>query len=276
MQHPLITPTGLNEVLTAPSTLIFDVRHNLKDPEAGQQAYRAGHLPGAHFLHMDRDLSGPIVPGKTGRHPLPDAQEFAVLMSSFGLAPGKQVVVYDDKGGGLAARLWWMLRAIGHGDARVLNGGIPAWETAGFAVEAGDVPLPATDYRRRVKPYDIEGYQLPNRSYQWVRDRGERQTLVDSRTGARFRGEHEPIDPVAGHIPGAVNYPWPDNLDAVGGFKSPEQLRDRFSELGSGAEITFYCGSGVTACHNVLAYEVAFGRVAGLYPGSWSEWIVLD
>ena len=223
-------------------------------------------------MHLDRDLSGKIIPGKTGRHPLPDPQSFANRLSLFGLSEGKRVVVYDDKGGGIAARLWWMLRAIGHENVQVLDGGIQAWKLAGHPLAEGTEPLAATDYRRQAAAYQVTEWQWPTLDLTTT-DAG--QPAVDSRTAERYRGEEEPIDPIAGHIPGAVNFPWPDNLDARGRFKTPEELQARFGDLGSSpGEVVFYCGSGVTACHNVLAYFLAFGTVPALYPGSWSAYLL--
>ncbi|NJC25669.1 sulfurtransferase [Neolewinella antarctica] len=270
---PLITPTTLANLTNNPATLIFDCRHDLFHPEAGLAAYREGHIPGAHHLHLDEDLSGEIIPGKTGRHPLPESQLFANLMSTYGLSKGKTVVAYDDKGGGIAARLWWMLRAIGHEDVRVLDGGWPAWTAAGLPTETGDLPLPETDYRRVTEPYSAPTYQLRTRVRAQIITLNSSQLLVDSRTADRYRGDHEPIDPVAGSIDGAVNYPWPENLTANGSFKSAEELRTRFAALNDQEDITFYCGSGVTACHNLLAFYLAYDRMEGLYPGGWSEWI---
>lgn len=276
MDNPLISVPELNDLLGKPELLLFDCRHDLFNTDAGEQAHKAGHIPGAHFLHLDRDLSGEIVPGTTGRHPLPGAQTFANLMSEYDLDHGKQVVAYDDKGGGIAARLWWLLRAIGHENVRVLNGGIPAWEAAGLPLDSGSVPIPSTDYRRKAHPYPAPSYQLG------TRDRAHIITtldypLIDSRTAERYTGEKEPIDPIAGHIPGAINLPWPENLAGDGLFKTREQLKIRFADLSDKAdEATFYCGSGVTACHNLLAYYYAFGEMARLYPGSWSEWITYE
>ncbi|MTB52421.1 sulfurtransferase [Lewinella sp. W8] len=253
--------------------LIFDCRHELSDLQAGREAYLAGHLPGAHHLHLDEDLSGPIRPGVTGRHPLPDMDNFARRMTALGLGPGTQVVVYDDKGGGIAARAWWMLRHLGHEAVAVLNGGIAAWTAAGGRLEAGDRPLPTagTEIAGHLAPGGILGTRARAQINRLRHD--PEWTLVDSRTTPRYRGEAEPIDPVAGHIGGAINLPWPDNLED-GKLRQPEALRARFAPLDRGADHTvFYCGSGVTACHNILAYTVAFGDIPLLYPGSWSDWI---
>lgn len=270
----IIDPAAVQQLLAEDTpVIIFDCRHELSDPEAGRQKYLGGHLPGAYHLHLDRDLSGPIVPGLTGRHPLPDMEEFARLVSACGLTESAQVVVYDDKGGGIAARAWWMLRHLGHEAVAILNGGFAAWVEGGHAVQDTPHPLPTPDHAiaPHLAPAGILG----------TRDRAQINTLrhdptwtiVDSRTAPRYRGESEPIDPVAGHIGGAVNLPWPDNLED-GRLKPPIALQARFAQLQQGADRTvFYCGSGVTACHNILAYTLAFGELPLLYPGSWSDWI---
>lgn len=253
--------------------LRFDCRHQLGDPAAGRRAYAAGHLPGAYHLHLDADLSGEIVPGRTGRHPLPAAADFARLMGRYGLLATTQVVCYDDVGGGIAARAWWMLRALGHDAVAVLDGGLPAWTAAGYPLEEGETtyPRPYADPPDHLCSTNFPGTCARARVSTVADDADQR--LVDSRTAPRYRGEHEPIDPVAGHIPGAVNLPWPDNL-TEGHMKPPEVLRARFAGLAaSAAHNVFYCGSGVTACHNILAYAHAFGDLPRLYAGSWSEWI---
>jgi len=196
MHTTIISPAATKALLA--EALIFDCRHNLFDPEEGRTNYKEGHLPGAYHVHMDEDLSGEIIPGKTGRHPLPDMEAFAIFISSFGLKKETQVVCYDDKGGGLAARLWWMLRVLGHEATAVLDGGLQAWETAGFLLESGN-------------------RAHPNRA----------------------------------------------------------ELKARFAHLKEDAQHNvFYCGSGVTACHNILAYTHAYGEMPLLYPGSWSDWIL--
>ena len=271
----LIFLSDLHDLLDSPTLLLFDCRHELSDVEAGLNAYQAGHVPGAHHLHLDRDLSGEILPGVTGRHPLPPAEVFARHMAAFDLDDGKEVVLYDDKGGGIAARAWWMLTGIGHANVRILNGGLPAYVAAGYPLEEGEVALPATDYRRRAAPYPALTYSHRTCDRAQLRFAGpDDWTIVDSRTAPRYRGEHEPIDPVAGHVPGADNRPWPGNLSADGTLLDAPQLKNRFAALGDEAErIVFYCGSGVTACHNLLAYYLATGKMAALYPGSWSDWI---
>jgi thiosulfate/3-mercaptopyruvate sulfurtransferase len=275
MYPTLISPTEANTLATT-GRLIFDCRHDLFALQAGREVFLLGHLPGAYFVHLDEDLSGDIVPGKTGRHPLPQLQQFAELMARFGLRSGTQVVCYDDKGGGIAARLWWMLRALGHDAVAVLDGGIQAWTAAGFSLESGPGPVvptttgAATHLAPSPIPRTRDRAQVDELRYDTT------QRLIDSRTATRYAGEEEPIDPVAGHIDGAINLPWPDNL-TDGKFKDRDQLKIRFAELVDEADHNvFYCGSGVTACHNVLAYTHAFGEMPGLYPGSWSEWLLLE
>lgn len=268
---PLISPNQLAaQQAKGQRFLTFDCRHNLFDPPAGRAAHKEAHLPGAYFLHLDEDLSGPIIAGQTGRHPLPAKQAFIQLMENYGLTPATQVVVYDDKGGGIAARLWWMLHWIGHENVSVLDGGIQAWEAAGFELETTAPPAPEKGGTYPERPtktiiYDRIAVDKIRQNVDY--------TLIDSRTSERYSGEHEPVDPIAGHIDGAVNYPWPENL--LGGkMRDNTALNQRFATLKSKPENTvFYCGSGVTACHNLLAYYRATGKMAALYPGSWSEWI---
>jgi thiosulfate/3-mercaptopyruvate sulfurtransferase len=256
-------------------TLFFDCRHNLFNLNEGADNYTASHLPNAYHLHIDNDLSGEIIPQKTGRHPLPDMDDFAVFISRFGLHENTQVVCYDDKGGGLAARLWWMLRVLGHEAVAVLDGGIQAWTAAGLPLESGYRAHPVAE-GNTIAPH------LAPYSPLCTRDRAQtdalrndpNHTVIDSRTAARYRGEEEPIDPVAGHIEGAINLPWPENLEG-GKLKSKTELKARFSTLEKSADKNvFYCGSGVTACHNILAYTYAYGEMPLLYPGSWSEWLI--
>lgn len=269
---PIISAADLAMMLGNPNLIIVDCRHRLDDPAAGERAWRVASLPGAAFLHLDRDLSGPIVAGTTGRHPLPEVENFHAILTKLGLRPSSFVVAYDDLGGGIAARLWWMLRSLGHERVAVLDGGYSGWVDEGYPVTPGGVQEPG-------EPSDLSHLAAPQADFPRTRDRAQvadraaEDILVDSRTAPRYRGEHEPIDPVAGHIPGAVNLPWTDNL-YKGCFRTRQELKNRFATLGDEAgRVTFYCGSGVTACHNILAYYHAFGKWPLLYPGSWSEWI---
>ncbi len=268
---PIISAEELYPLTGQSDLLILDCRHNLFDTGAGRRLWAEAALPGAQYLHLDEDLSGPILPGQTGRHPLPETADFAAVMGKLGLEAATYVVVYDDKGGGIAARLWWMLMALGHERVAVLDGGIQAWEAAGYPLLPGKERTGAPTQPR-----------FPNGDFPGTCDRAQtdklRQdpafTLIDSRTAPRYRGEEEPIDPVAGHIEGAINLPWPDNLKD-GKLRPREELRERFAVLQAEArQNVFYCGSGVTACHNILAYHYAYGEMPGLYPGSWSEWLI--
>jgi thiosulfate/3-mercaptopyruvate sulfurtransferase len=247
---------------------IFDCRHDLADPDAGSRAYRNAHIPNAQFLHLDHDLSG-VKTGKNGRHPLPVPETFADTLARRGVSNETQVVAYDDSQGMFAARLWWMLRWLGHADVAVLDGGLSSWKEAGLAL-TNDIPtISPASFRWRVatKPVDADYVQAHLHQPETI--------LIDARTAERFRGDSEPIDPVAGHIPGAVNRPYRNNLAADGRFKSAPQLREEFDALlGRHAmeDVISYCGSGVAACHHVLALEIAGRHGARLYAGSWSEW----
>lgn len=250
---------------------VFDCRFVLRDPPAGERAYREGHIPGARFLDLNRDLASPITPA-SGRHPLPDPQTLAAKLAAAGVSHDTQVVAYDDANGAFAARLWWLLRWLGHPQVAVLDGGWQAWvrehrpvsREAPAATRAGD---------SRARP-DQALWLSADAVLERVQSRTGR--LLDARAPERFRGEMEPIDPVAGHVPGAVNLPYAGNVSEEGHFKSPAVLRRRFeSALGGvpASEAVCMCGSGVTACHNLLAMEVAGLKGARLYAGSWSEWI---
>ena len=269
---PVLSVDVLRELLASGElgVVIFDCRHRLTDVDFGRKAYAAGHLPGAHFAHLDEDLSGRIIPGVTGRHPLPDASAFARFMEQKGVSDKSFVVAYDDLGGALAARLWGMCRWVGHDAVAVLDGGYPAWIEAGYPITT-DAPPTGTGTINVAIRNDmvVEAAGILSAA---------RGTLVDARTGDRYEGRNETIDPVAGHIPGAVSMPFADNLDGTGRFKSSEELRERFSVLRadaaqSGARPIMYCGSGVTAAHNALAMVYAGLPEPVLYAGSWSDWI---
>ncbi|MEM9931919.1 MAG: sulfurtransferase [Bacteroidota bacterium] len=250
--------------LSSDQVVIFDCRHSLADTEAGRNAYLAGHIPGARFAHLDEDLSGDILPGITGRHPLPHPAVFGTWLGKQGVSNDHQVVVYDDKGGAIAARLWWMLCWVGHRKVAVLEGGWPTWEKTGQI----STTLPG------ISPHEFT-VDLHDEMIAEVEDvQTSTGRIIDARAAARFRGEVEPIDPVAGHIPNADNLPFADNLLADGRFKSKEELRKRFAAATSvETPLIVYCGSGVTACHNLLAMEIAGLQGGRLYPGSWSHWI---
>jgi thiosulfate/3-mercaptopyruvate sulfurtransferase len=266
----LVNCDQLAEHLGSPTWVVVDCRFNLADPAAGEEAYTAGHIPGAHYAHLDHDLSGPITP-TSGRHPLPDATKLAQRLGQWGITEHTQVVAYDDAGGAFAARLWWLLRWLGHARVAVLDGGFSAWTRGGYstsievATPRPGVFVPTTDPSQWVTSAALEGLVAA----------GSVQ-LIDARDPERFRGEVEPIDPVAGHIPGAINVPFKQNLNSDGTFQSPDALRDRFAPVIGSREpetVVHMCGSGVTACHNVLAMEHAGLGGTRLYAGSWSEWI---
>jgi thiosulfate/3-mercaptopyruvate sulfurtransferase len=268
----LLTPTDAQAHLDDPAWAFVDCRFSLTDTERGRRAYREAHIPGAVYAHLDADLSGPIVPGVTGRHPLPDVDAFARTLSAWGIAAGVQVVAYDDAGGGIAARLWWMLRWLGHDAVAVLDGGWPAWQRLGLPARSEDETRPPHRF-------------MPHPHPALIADAGEvdaRRTdpayrLLDARGAERYQGINEPIDPVAGHIPGAVSVPFAGNLDADGTFLPAEMLQARFAALLGDVppdRVICYCGSGVTACHDILAMTHAGLDTPRLYPGSWSEWIV--
>ena len=264
----LIDVTTLAEAVERPDWLVVDCRFQLGDPEQGRRVYAQGHLPGACYAHLEEQLSGPVRPG-TGRHPLPDPDALAAWLEHQGLTPDTQVVAYDDAGGAMAARLWWLLQWLGHEAVAVLDGGLAAWTAAGLPLTR------ETPERRpgrwRPRPGHREVVATPELAADLAAYR-----LLDARTPERFRGEQEPLDPVAGHVPGAHNWPWQLSLDAEGRFLAPQALRAELEALLEGAPaggVVAMCGSGVTACHLLLALEHAGLPRAALYPGSWSEWI---
>jgi thiosulfate/3-mercaptopyruvate sulfurtransferase len=271
----LITAAQLQDLMgQARPPVLLDCRFDLADTGAGERAYAGGHLPGAHYLHLDRDLSGPQRDEQgrmRGRHPLPQALDFATLALSLGIDGGVQVVAYDAQGGVYASRAWWLLRWIGHAEVAVLDGGLAAWTQAGGALDSA---LPAREPApARVAAQVPEA--MPTVQANALLAQLGRLTLVDARAAERFRGEVEPLDPVAGHIPGALNRPLALNLGADGRFKPAGQLAEEWRRLLGGrapAEVVHQCGSGVTACHNLLAMEQAGLAGSRLYPGSWSEW----
>lgn len=249
--------------------IVCDCRHELAHPEAGRRAYRESHIPGARFVHLDEDLSAPLT-GRNGRHPLPDPDRFARSVGELGIGNGSQVVAYDASGGCYAARMWWMLRWLGHESVAVLDGGWDAWVKAGMAVSASVPEIkPARFARGAALVYAVAAGEIASSL-----GTGPRR-LLDARSPDRYRGENETLDPVAGHIRGAINRYFKLNLDADGRFKPAAALRKEFTGLLAGdapGNVTHYCGSGVTACHNLLAMEIAGLAGSNLYPGSWSEW----
>jgi thiosulfate/3-mercaptopyruvate sulfurtransferase len=270
--NPLITPAELVGI-KAP-VLIIDCRHDLFNPDAGPKAYAEGHLPGAAFLHIDRDLSGPMT-GKNGRHPLPKPEAFAATLAALGANEQTLIVAYDASAGMFASRLWWMCRWIGHINCALLDGGLQNWL-------AQDGPLSQTPFvaktggRISLRPSLAPLWTLDHVAA-WVSSGADQDIayLLDARAPERYRGEVEPLDPVAGHIPGAINRPFTDNLNEKGCFKAPSQLNAEFRALIGEQDpmaVIHHCGSGVTACHNVLAMELAGLHGSALYAGSWSEW----
>lgn len=267
----LISASDLDRHLGREDWVLFDCRFSLQHPEGGRQAYASGHLPGAWYAHLDEDLSGPIIPGTTGRHPLPDADLFGTWLSERGVGEGVQVVAYDDGHGAIAARLWWMVRWLGHEAVAVLDGGWRAWAAAGYPVSES----PPLAHPRPFIPHPDPTLLVDAAGVSQIRE-VQGYTLLDARAAARYLGEHEPIDPVAGHIPGATSAPFMDNLDAEGRFLPPKVLKERFEGVLQGkppGRAVCYCGSGVTAAHNILAMAHAGLAGAKLYAGSWSHWI---
>ena len=264
-----ISVADLAQHIDDPAFVIFDCRHELTNPEFGIKAYAQSHIPNARFAHLDRDLAAPLT-GRNGRHPLPDPNVFADWIERMGVSNDKQVIGYDNAAGVYGSRLWWMLRWMGHQNVAVLDGGWQAWLAGEHPVTA-EVPAPkpsrftCTPQKSPVDAkYVLEHLQSPD------------MVLIDARANDRYHGQNETIDPIGGHIPGARNRFFKDNLTPQGFFKSPEQLRDEFRPFvgdGSPEKIVSQCGSGVTACHNLLAMEIAGLKGGRLYPGSWSEWI---
>ena len=249
--------------------IVCDCRHDLADVEAGRRAYRESHIPGARFVHLDGDLSAAKT-GRNGRHPLPDPEKLARRLGELGIGNDAQVVAYDASGGPYAARLWWILRWLGHDAAAVLDGGWNAWLAARHSVTQDIPETRAARFTPRIRSdVSVDATTVAARLGQ------SGPVLLDARASNRYRGENETLDPVAGHIPGAANRFFQLNLNADGGFKQPPALREEFNAaLGASApsDVIHYCGSGVTACHNLLAMEVAGLSGSRLYPGSWSEW----
>ncbi|HJU71804.1 MAG TPA: sulfurtransferase [Paucimonas sp.] len=267
----LISAADLARHVMEPNWIVLDCRHDLAVPDAGRAAYAAGHIPNARFAHLDNDLSDGT-PGPNGefrgRHPLPEREVFLDTLRRWGVNQDSQVVAYDAHGGAYAARLWWMLRWVGHEAVAVLDGGLQAWQAQDMQLSAE----PAPEVRGNITAAPS---LAPSVGVATLLRNLERQSrlVLDARAPDRFRGENETLDPVGGHIPGAKNRFFKDNLQADGRFKPAAQLRAEFSDLiGAPSAVVMQCGSGVTACHNLLAMEIAGLPGAALYPGSWSEW----
>lgn len=268
--NTIVSTEDLAAHIDDPNWIVFDCRFSLADTEGGRRAYEASHIPGARYAHLDDDLSGPVTEA-TGRHPLPDPQELADKLHRWGVGVNKQVVVYDDSYGSMAVRMWWLLRWLGHPGVALLDGGFPKWsrEMRGVTKDEPELHLG-------------NNLCLPERNL-WasVEDVQRALTspdalLLDARNERRFSGEYEPLDRIAGHIPGAVNWDFEENLDIDGTYLPPEALRENYQALLKGRpphQVIHTCGSGVTACHNLLAMEIAGLPGSRLFVGSWSEWI---
>jgi thiosulfate/3-mercaptopyruvate sulfurtransferase len=272
----LIDASALRELAGKPDVAVIDCRFDLVNPEGGRRAYLKGHIPGARYADLNRDLSAPIN-ANSGRHPLPSPKDFAATLCRLGIGTATQTVAYDDAGGSFAARLWWLLRWLGHGSVAVLDGGINAWIAAGGTLESGEEkPLPGeTPGSGRISPR-ADGAAVIDTADIAAFLADQKHVLVDARAAERFAGSVEPIDAVAGHIAGAVNHPFSANLAPDGRFLPAPALRrlwDARLAGRDGSHVAAMCGSGVTACHNLLSLEVAGLRGAKLYAGSWSEWI---
>lgn len=270
----LIGAVALRDLVGKPGIAVIDCRFDLMNPEGGRRAYLQGHIPGARYADLNRDLSAPIT-AASGRHPLPTPDEFAGTLARLGVGRATQVIAYDDSAGAFAARAWWMLRWVGHAAAAVLDGGLQAWVSEGGTLQSGEEkPLAAAEVSLLSAPADatavIGAAELERR----LSDPAF--LLIDARAGERFAGTVEPIDAVAGHIEGAVNHPFSANLGADGRFLPAPALRQAWERRLAGrspTQVAAMCGSGVTACHNLLSLEVAGLHGAKLYAGSWSEWI---
>lgn len=266
MFKTLITPAELAQHVGDSRWVVVDCRFDLTDPGRGEREYLFAHIPGARYAHLDRDLSGTKT-GTNGRHPLPAIDEMAARFGALGIGPGSQVVVYDQDSGMYAARLWWMLRFMGHDGVAVVDGGLSAWTRHGGALEAGRAPvIPATFEPRPHPEWRLTVDQVAG---------GIDGVLVDARSPERFKGIGETLDKVGGHIPGARNYFFQQNLGSDKTFKPADELRSQWEAVLQGTEAkdaVMYCGSGVTACHNLLSLEVAGLPEARIFPGSWSEW----
>lgn len=268
----LIDASTLAARLSEPDLRVFDCRFALDDPSYGKRSFEQAHIPGAVYLDLERDLSGPVVAGKTGRHPLPQSEQLIERLREAGLDDDSDVVLYDDGPGAFAARAWWLLTWLGKRQGVwLLDGGFKAWRESEGSVTAQSQPVRRGNFSGAPdNDLLIDAAQLASSL------KASDLSLIDARALPRFRGEEEPIDPVAGHIPGAQCMPFAGNLDETGRFLAPERLRERFASHAQAAEsgrLVAYCGSGVTACHNLFALCLAGYPLAKLYAGSWSEWI---
>lgn len=265
----VITPQQLEPHLGEENWAIIDSRFDLVQPQWGEKQYMIEHIPGAVYVHLDHNLSAPKN-GTNGRHPLPETEVIAEYFSNLGIDNGTQAIVYDARGGGIAGRLWWMLKYLGHEAVAVLDGGFPEWKRLGLPVRSDRESRDPCQFKPRLNPYlKVVADEVLERISEGS------SLLIDSRAPERYRGEEEPFDPIAGRIPGAANRFWQTNLDADGRFRDPDILKAEFDSLIgeiAPAETIVYCGSGVTGCHNVLSMAYAGIRGVKLYAGSWSEW----
>ncbi len=269
--NTIVSTEDLASHIEDPQWIVFDCRFTLTDPDAGRQVYAKGHIPGARYIHLDEDLSAPIQLGRTGRHPLPDPRALTEKLCAWGVGVNKQVVVYDDSFGAMAVRMWWLLRWMGHPAVALLDGGYPKW-TREMRPVTHEVP----EARKASCACLPEYSQLADADEVLEASSTGSALIIDARPERRFTGEYEPLDPVAGHVPGAINWSFEENLDLDGTFQPPEALRETYQSLLKGRpawQVIHMCGSGVTACHNVLAMEIAGLPGSRLYPGSWSEWV---
>lgn len=272
MYTTLISAEDLKAIINQSNVVIIDSRHVLSDLDSGRRDYKKSHIPTAQFAHLDEDLSGEIIAGETGRHPFPSLEKITQKLSNWGIDDESQVIVYDQGHGGIAARLWFMLKWLGHEKVAVLDGGWKHWEILNYPTDA-EIPT-VTPKIFSPKP---NGDLIVDVAFIEENIDNQVLTYIDSRTAKRYRGEEEPIDPIAGHIPSALNAPWPENLGPNGLFLDKNLLAQRFLDLLKDqpkGQAIFYCGSGVTACHNLLALHHVGVTSAKLFPGSWSEWIV--
>ena len=269
MYCALISTATLAGHLDDPAFVVVDCRHDLADPHAGERAYRAGHLPGAVFLHLDRDLSGRKT-GRNGRHPLPEVDALAATFGRAGIDASRQVVAYDQNNGVWASRLWWLLHWLGHDAAAVIDGGLDRWRAEGRPVTGVGAAPRSTVFAPKPPAAIASADEIRTHLG------SEALLVVDARAPERYRGDVEPLDPVGGHIPGSRNRPYTENLASDGRFKTPQALRTEFEALlrdAPPARVVHQCGSSVTACHNLLAMTIAGLPGSRLYPGSWSEWV---
>jgi thiosulfate/3-mercaptopyruvate sulfurtransferase len=267
----LISSSELNESIGNPEWAIIDCRYWLDDTEQGRRDYISSHIPGAVYAHMDEHLAAEVIPGVTGRHPLPDIESFSKTLSNWGINSKTQVIAYDDRGGAMASRLWWMLRWLGHDTVAVLDGGWQDWLMGGYATVSGEENRDYREFNPQPNHNLMAGMELVIDNLS-----SSEFILIDARTNERYRGEVEPIDTVAGHIPGAINLPYLDNLTDEGFFLSKKKLREKYKQVIGDTlayKVIFYCGSGVTSAHNILAMSHARLGNALIYIGSWSEWI---